>query len=918
MSVIIPGQAKNLTVRLCTSTNLTLATQLEQGDVLDGQILVTGDRILVLAQTNQIDNGVYEVQDSGAPLRSFDAAIGMSFSNATVSVEEGTNLKDTRWMCISNRSADIIGTNNIVFQQISGKGVDGNVISNETSVIDNQIVVFNGISGTNIKRSTATVDSSNNIGNIGYVQFYDINEPANPANGQGRLYKKTGQPGLFWKPNADTAELDIAAARAGTASNIGVAGVGVFKQKVGNNFEFKRINPSSTRITVADDTANNEVDVDVVEANLTLSNMGGVLQVAKGGTGNTTFTSGRILQGNGTSAITSTLVAPSGAIVGTTDTQTLSNKSLIDFNTFIIDDLDNTKRLQFQCNSISTGVTRTLTAPDINDIIAVLTGIQTFTNKTITDATNNVTANGLRSLTTTVNVSNAAAPSALFCLRATSSTTATWQNIWIEHRNNTTLLVGNTTNTAITTAADNTIMGFQAGCPVTTGEGNTLIGRNAGSTLTTQNYNTFVGAYAGNVSTGSTNTYIGEWAGYYQTSGSSNISIGSDSFGHTALTYTGSNNTFVGTQSSTSLAADSNAVGVGWGTRSGNNGIALGYQSTAAANELAVRSNNTYVLRANASTLILPSTASTLTLGTNIMTFPTAAQTIAGLTSAQTFTNKTITDSTNNVTANGLRSATTTVAVSPATAPVAGQALIATSSTAATWQNIPLDLDWRGTWVSQNYLRTQVVFFGGSSYYCKLNTVSNNPPSDTTYWDLLAQQGASGPAGSGSSIIVKDESVNVTGTPHTQLNFIGPLVTVTNGGSGVANVTIAPIFGSQFQQVSDNAESTTTQTVFQQKLRLTTPSLPSGVYRIGYNFHWRHNSGSTNFRGQVQLNDVTTIMSCTIEPQDAGASQSHPICGFYYTSTISGVQFIDMDYCSSNASHTAAISTCRLEIWRVS
>jgi hypothetical protein len=49
----------------------------------------------------------------------------------------------------------------------------------------------------------------------------------------------------------------------------------------------------------------------------------GTLPVANGGTGATTLTG--LVLGNGTSAMT-TVTAPSGAVVGTTDTQTLTNK----------------------------------------------------------------------------------------------------------------------------------------------------------------------------------------------------------------------------------------------------------------------------------------------------------------------------------------------------------------------------------------------------------------------------------------------------------------------------------------------------------------------------------------------------------------------------------------------------------------
>ena len=62
-----------------------------------------------------------------------------------------------------------------------------------------------------------------------------------------------------------------------TDVNIGTGGVGLFKQRNGNNNEFKSVKAASTKVTVTDNTANNTVDLDIVPGNIdhqTLSGAG--------------------------------------------------------------------------------------------------------------------------------------------------------------------------------------------------------------------------------------------------------------------------------------------------------------------------------------------------------------------------------------------------------------------------------------------------------------------------------------------------------------------------------------------------------------------------------------------------------------------------------------------------------------------
>jgi hypothetical protein len=120
------------------------------------------------------------------------------------------------------------------------------------------------------------------------------------------------------------------------------------------------------------------------------SGTSGTLPVASGGSGATTFTAG-VLTANGTSAF-DTITKPSGDLVGTTATQTITNKTFGGGNTFsspISVANGGTGNSTFTAGILrTTGSTNALsTIPLPSGDVVGTTAVQTLTNKTLTSPT---------------------------------------------------------------------------------------------------------------------------------------------------------------------------------------------------------------------------------------------------------------------------------------------------------------------------------------------------------------------------------------------------------------------------------------------------------------------------------------------------------------------------------------------------
>ena len=136
-------------------------------------------------------------------------------------------------------------------------------------------------------------------------------------------------------------------------------------------------------------------------------------------------------------------------------------------------------------------------------------------------------------------------------------------------------------------------------------------------------------------------------------------------------------------------------------------------------------------------------------------------------------------------------------------------------------------------------------------------------------------QGEQGVTGSGSTIIVEDEGSNIPNTPHSNLDFVGAGVTVTDAGSGVATITI-PGGGTaniaQYRQTGNLTINTSATTVvlnandFEdsnytrsgENITINT----AGIYRISYSIFFDTNTNARrSCEGWVEQNTTGIVPS---------------------------------------------------------
>jgi hypothetical protein len=164
-----------LVVKLVSTVDSTLASAYEAGDTVDGVVLAAGDRILLTRQAGSgfVDNGIYVVQASGAPVRADDFDTSSDIMCGTrIAVTHGTDYAGSVWRVLTAQPAIgssltfsldflssgllyILGSNN------GGTSPTQNMIFGQNNLTTNTSGSGNVVIGTNQNLRTA---SSSNIG----------------------------------------------------------------------------------------------------------------------------------------------------------------------------------------------------------------------------------------------------------------------------------------------------------------------------------------------------------------------------------------------------------------------------------------------------------------------------------------------------------------------------------------------------------------------------------------------------------------------------------------------------------------------------------------------------------------------------------------------------------------------------------
>ncbi len=242
---------------------------------------------------------------------------------------------------------------------------------------------------------------------------------------------------------------------------------------------------------------------------------------------------------------------------------------------------------------------------------------------------------------------------------------------------------------------------------------------------------------------------------------------------------------------------------------------------------------------------------------------------------------------TNDRTASGLRTASTIVVISGATAPTAGQTLIASSAVLATWQT-PLQLT-----ISAPQTVNTTNSVGDATTAARANHVHAHGNQTVGTLHALATTTVSGFAPAQGT------------TANTYLKT-----------DGAGNMSWGPISPSNYQYSADETTTANATAVYANKLSVTTAAL-TGTYRISFYCEISH-TANVNRRAIARLyNSTDAVELCLTEAREGAINMWHHADGFINIVFTGAAKTFIIQWASPDTGNVDC-RRARFELWRVS
>ena len=133
---LVAGLKTRIICRAATTGNVTLSSDLQNGDSLDGITLATGDRVLVKDQSTGSQNGIYTVVASGTASRDTDFDVIGELAGQLVIIQEGSVNAEKMFLCTTDSDASL-GSDTITFTVVQPANV-GDVTLTGTQTLTNK------------------------------------------------------------------------------------------------------------------------------------------------------------------------------------------------------------------------------------------------------------------------------------------------------------------------------------------------------------------------------------------------------------------------------------------------------------------------------------------------------------------------------------------------------------------------------------------------------------------------------------------------------------------------------------------------------------------------------------------------------------------------------------------------------------